>query len=122
MRRPGGTQHGRQHRYGQHQTAARGGGAVLVAVLVATVILGGTAAPAAAQSLDQLRAQGAVCERPDGLLRALSSDPTVQQTVDRINQERLATYRRLAQEKNATVEQVRIVSGEKLQGKYGACP
>jgi len=88
-------------------------------VLVAGTL---TAAPAAAQSLDQLRASNAVCERPDGLLRALSSDPSINQTVSTINQERLATYERLARETNTTVEQVRVVSGEKLQGRYGGCP
>jgi uncharacterized protein YdbL (DUF1318 family) len=80
------------------------------------------ATPAAAQSLDQLRATGAVCERPDGLLRALSSDGAVAQQVDTINRQRLAAYEKLARDTNTSVDQVRIVSGEKLQSRYGGCP
>ncbi|WP_176793599.1 DUF1318 domain-containing protein [Rhodospira trueperi] len=80
------------------------------------------APPAAAQSLDQLRANGAVCERPDGLLHALSSNGAVVQQVDTINRQRLAAYEKLARDTNTSVEQVRIVSGEKLQSRYGGCP
>jgi uncharacterized protein YdbL (DUF1318 family) len=89
------------------------------AVMLATVI---AATPAAAQSLDQLRAGGAVCERPDGLLRALSSNGAVVQQVDTINRQRLAAYEKLARDTNASVDQVRVVSGEKLQARYGGCP
>ncbi|MBB4286665.1 DUF1318 domain-containing protein [Roseospira goensis] len=103
----------------RRRTAVRRAGAAVLAL--ATLVALGTP-PAAAQSLDQLRASGAVCERPDGLLRALSGDAAVRQQVDTINRERLAAYERLARETNTTIEQVRVVSGEKLQAKYGGCP
>lgn len=76
--------------------------------------------PAWAQSADALRANGQACERPDGLLKAL--DPGVSAAVDAINRQRLATYQQIANQQGGTVEQVRIVSGQKLQGKYGGCP
>jgi len=72
--------------------------------------------------LDQLRASGLVCERPDGLLHARSGGGSVQQQVDAINQKRLAAYEAVARDTGTTVEQVRIVSGEKLRAKYGGCP
>lgn len=77
--------------------------------------------PANAASLDQMRAQGLVCERPDGLLQALSGDAGVRQAVASINRQRLATYEKLARQNNATVEQTRVVAGRKLQAKYGGC-
>ena len=77
-------------------------------------------APAWAQSADALRANGQACERPDGLLKAL--DPGVSAAVDAINRQRLATYQQIANQQGGTVDQVRVVSGQKLIGKYGGCP
>lgn len=76
--------------------------------------------PAWAQSADALRANGQACERPDGLLRTL--DPSVGSAVEAINRQRLATYQEIARQQGGTVEQVRVVSGEKLRAKYGGCP
>ncbi len=76
--------------------------------------------PAWAQSADELRDSGRACERPDGLLKAL--DATVAGAVETINRQRLATYQQIAEQQGGTVKQVRIVSGEKLQAKYGGCP
>ena len=78
-----------------------------------------SAPPAWAQSADALRANGQACERPDGLLKAL--DPGVSAAVDAINRQRLATYQQIANQQGGTVAQVRVVSGQKLQGKFGGC-
>jgi uncharacterized protein YdbL (DUF1318 family) len=97
-------------------------GALLSAALVGGTLLVGGAGPASAQSLDQLRASGQVCERPDGLLHALTGDAGVRQQVNAINQQRLAAYEKVARDTGTTVEQVRVVSGEKLRARYGGCP
>jgi len=77
-------------------------------------------APAWAQSADELRNSGRACERPDGLLKAL--DPGAASAVEAINRQRLAAYNQTAQQQGGTVQQVRVVAGEKLQAKYGGCP
>lgn len=105
----------------QRRSQARIAGAWTAGAMVA-LALAFAATPAAAQSLDQLRATGAVCERPDGLLRALSSSGSVVQQVETINRQRLAAYEKLARDTNTAVDQVRVVSGEKLQARYGGCP
>ncbi|MQX34977.1 DUF1318 domain-containing protein [Roseospira navarrensis] len=105
-----------------HRPGLRRAMLALMAGPVLALSLAAGTAPAAAQSLDQLRANGQVCERPDGLLHVLSGGPGVQQTVDQINQQRLSTYQQVARDTNTKIEQVRIISGEKLRAKYGGCP
>ncbi|MBB4314747.1 DUF1318 domain-containing protein [Roseospira marina] len=107
--------------HGRRRLARFGAGTALALLAGAVVVLGGPG-PARAQNLDQMRANGLVCERPDGLLHARSSDGTVQQKVQAINNQRLATYETVARDSGTTVEQVRVVSGEKLQARYGGCP
>jgi uncharacterized protein YdbL (DUF1318 family) len=53
---------------------------------------------AKAADLDQARNAGTIGERPDGLVGAVSSTvtPDVKSLIDKVNQERLATYRDLA--------------------------
>lgn len=105
----------------QRRRSTRRSGLVLCVAVVALGLIGAVGGPAAAADLDQLRASGQVCERPDGLLHANTGDAAVRQQVADINRQRLATYERLAREKGATVEQVRVVSGEKLIARYGGC-
>ncbi|MEC9347735.1 MAG: YdbL family protein [Pseudomonadota bacterium] len=62
--------------------------------------------PALAQSLDQLRASGAVGERFDGLAVARENTPAVRSFVDGVNARRLDIYRQKAQAQGVPVEQV----------------
>lgn len=71
-----------------------------------------------AQSLDQAKAQGLVGEKVDGYIAAVAANPSpeIQALVQSINTGRRQAYEELARRNNITVEQVGIVSAEKLQG------
>lgn len=69
--------------------------------------------PAMAQSLDQLRASGAVGERFDGLAVARENSPAIRAFVDGVNARRLQVYREKASAQGIPVEQVgRVYAGE----------
>jgi uncharacterized protein len=70
-----------------------------------------------AQSLDQAKAQGLVGEKVDGYIAAVTANPSpeIQALIQSTNQGRRQAYEELARRNNITVEQVGIVSAEKLQ-------
>ncbi|MBK1639108.1 hypothetical protein CKO24_08600 [Rhodothalassium salexigens DSM 2132] len=80
----------------------------------------GEPAPGAAQAqqsqLAQAKAQGQVGEKPDGLVGAVSSNPSpaIQRLVDTINQQRLAEYRRIAADTNTPLSAVQARAGRQL--------
>jgi len=68
---------------------------------------------AAAQTLDQLRASGAVGEAFDGFARVRKPVPGAKALVDRINAKRREIYAKRAAEQGITLDQVgRVYAGE----------
>jgi uncharacterized protein YdbL (DUF1318 family) len=65
-----------------------------------------TGMPAVAQSLQDLRASGAVGEVFDGYARVRSGDAVAQSLVDATNAQRRAIYQARAQEQGISVDQV----------------
>ena len=70
--------------------------------------------PVSAQSLDSLRASGAVGERFDGYAEARSNDATARSVVRQVNGERRKIYQRRAAEQGVAVEQVGRVYAEQI--------
>lgn len=70
-----------------------------------------------AQSLDQAKAQGLVGEKLDGYIAAVVPNPSpeIQALIQSTNDGRRKAYADLAQRNGITVEQVGILSAEKLQ-------
>jgi uncharacterized protein YdbL (DUF1318 family) len=87
--------------------------AVLLSLLLSVGFSGGVWA----QSLDQAKAQGLVGEKVDGYIAAVTANPSpeVQALIQTTNTGRRQAYEELARRNNITVEQVGIVSAEKLQ-------
>jgi uncharacterized protein len=69
-----------------------------------------------AQSLDQAKAQGLVGEKVDGFIAAVTANPSpeVQALIQTTNEGRRQAYADLARRNNITVEEVGILSAEKL--------
>lgn len=84
-------------------------------VLIAIVLVTGLfAAPASAQSLDELRASGAIGERYDGLVEA--RDPGAAAAVKEINAKRQEIYTERAASQGVAADQVgRVYAKEILQ-------
>jgi len=76
------------------------------------------AGSAAAQSLDQLRASGAVGERYDGFLEAL--DSSAETTVAKINAERRKIYAQRAKEEGVSLDQIGRVYAKQIFKKAPA--
>lgn len=85
---------------------------MMAPLLVALAITG----PAWAITLDEARQQGVVGEKPDGLIAAVSSNPStdVAALISQINSARLASFREVAAEDGAPVQAVQAIAGEKL--------
>jgi len=74
--------------------------------------------PAHAQSLDQAKNQGMVCEQPTGFLQATgSASPEVKKMIQDINNRRRAEYARIAEEHGVTPKEVGILTAKKLGPK-----
>ncbi len=85
-------------------------------VLAATVlILGLSAPPVLAQSLDQLRASGAVGERYDGYAQALQSSAAG--VVQQVNAKRRQIYQQTADKEGASVDQIGRVYARQIFAK-----
>lgn len=69
-------------------------------------------APAAAQTLDELRAAGKVGERYDGY--AVARDPALAGQVQKINDKRQAIYKEQAAKQGVAVEQVGMVYAKEI--------
>ena len=88
-------------------------------VLAATVlVLGlvlGSSAPVLAQSLDQLRASGAVGERYDGYAQALQSGAAG--VVQQVNAKRRQIYQQTADKEGTSVDQIGRVYARQIFAK-----
>ena len=87
----------------------------LATAVVMTAALG-FAASAWAITLDDARSQGFVGERADGLIGAVSSNPSteVSTLVSQVNSARMTSYRQVADKDGAPVQAVQAIAGEKL--------
>ena len=85
-------------------------------VLAATVlVLGWGAPPVLAQSLNDLRASGAVGERFDGFAQALQSGATG--VVKQVNAKRRQIYQKTANKEGASVDQIGRVYARQIFAK-----
>lgn len=87
----------------------------LVVLMVALLAGGLTATPAAAQSLDELRASGAVGERFDGL--AVARDASAADAVTQINAKRQEIYAQRAASQGVPADQVGRVYAKEILAK-----
>ena len=87
-----------------------------LAALLLVAALG--AAPADAQSLDALRASGAVGERFDGY--AVARDPSAQAFVNQVNSQRQQIYQQQASSQGVPVDQVGRVYAQQILQKAPA--
>ena len=73
------------------------------------------AAPALALDLDQARNQGAIGERADGLVGAVSNTAAadVAQLVQGINDARMDDYRKIAAQQGTKLDAVQAIAGQK---------
>jgi uncharacterized protein len=80
------------------------------------LVLGLAAPPAAAQSLDQAKADGQVGERIDGYVGVVDANAPgdVRAMVDQVNAERRAEYAEIAAERGIAVQAVAQIAGQKL--------
>ena len=84
-------------------------------VLVLGLVLGWSAPPVLAQSLDQLRASGAVGERYDGYAEALQSGAAG--VVQKVNAKRKQIYQQTADKEGASVDQIGRVYARQIFAK-----
>ena len=87
----------------------------LTFLAVATLALGLSGPPALAQSLDQLRASGAVGERFDGYAQALQSSAAG--TVDQVNAKRRQIYAERAASEGVSLDQIGRVYAQQIFSK-----
>ncbi len=87
----------------------------LTLLAVATLVLGLSGPPALAQSLDQLRASGAVGERFDGYAQALKSGAAG--TVDTVNAKRRRIYADRAAAEGVSADQIGRVYAKQIFAK-----
>jgi uncharacterized protein len=75
-----------------------------------------TALPAAAQSLDEAKAEGQVGERIDGYVGVVDANASgeVRALVDEVNAERREKYAEIAAERGTSVQAVAQIAGQKL--------
>jgi uncharacterized protein len=80
------------------------------------LMLGLSALPAAAQSLDQAKAAGQVGERIDGYVGVVDANAPgdVRALVDQVNAERREKYAEIAAERGTSVQAVAQIAGQKL--------
>ena len=84
-------------------------------VLVLGLVLGSSAPPVLAQSLNQLRASGAVGERFDGFAQALQSGRAG--VVKQVNAKRRQIYQKTANKEGASVDQIGRVYARQIFAK-----
>ncbi len=75
------------------------------------------ATPAFASELDDARDSGAIGERPDGLIGAVSPDAPahILSLVDNVNRARLESYQQLAEREGTRLEAVQAVAGGQVE-------
>ena len=84
-------------------------------VLVLGLVLGLSAPPVLAQSLDQLRASGAVGERYDGYAEALQSSAAG--VVQQVNAKRRQIYQQTADKEGASIDQIGRIYARQIFAK-----
>lgn len=82
-------------------------------LFLSIALLLGLTAAAAAQSLDSLRASGAVGERFDGM--AVARDSSAAGVVNKVNQQRLQIYQDRARQEGVSVQQVGEVYANQIR-------
>jgi uncharacterized protein YdbL (DUF1318 family) len=87
----------------------------LTFLAVATLVLGLSGPPALAQSLDQLRASGAVGERFDGYAQALKSGAAG--TVKKVNAKRRQIYAERAAAEGVSADQIGRIYAKQIFAK-----
>jgi uncharacterized protein YdbL (DUF1318 family) len=87
----------------------------LVFLAAVALVLGLSAAPALAQSLDQLRASGAVGERYDGYAQALQSSAAG--VVQEVNAKRKQIYAQRATQEGVSADQIGRVYAQQIFAK-----
>ncbi len=87
----------------------------LVILAAVALALGWSAPPVLAQSLDQLRASGAVGERYDGYAQALQSSAAG--VVQQVNAKRKQIYAQRAAQEGTTVDQIGRVYARQIFAK-----
>ncbi len=87
-----------------------------------TIVMGFVFAATAAFALDldQARNQGAIGERADGLVGAVSTAADVAQLVQSINDARMDDYRKIAAQQGTKVDAVQAIAGAKQVEKARA--
>ena len=91
-----------------------------LSIFAAIVLLVFAAAPAAAQSLDELRAAGAIGERFDGLAVAREADAGIRAMVAKVNAKRLEIYDQRAAQESVGVGEVGRVYARQIMQKAPA--
>ncbi len=89
----------------------------LIAILMAIFCAVANPPPAAAQSLDQAKAQGLVGETARGYIEPVNSNPAMQRLADQINLQRKQNYRDIARKNGTTLEAIEAIAGAKLIGR-----
>jgi uncharacterized protein len=88
----------------------------LVLRIGAVLLMLCTALPAAADSLDEAKAEGQVGERIDGYVGVVDANASgeVRALVDQVNAERQEKYAQIAAERGTSVQAVAQIAGQKL--------
>ncbi len=87
---------------------------MLSGLAIAMVLAGGIAGPAWAQSLESLRASGALGERYDGLVTVRQASPDASRIAAEVNSQRQAIYKQRAAEQGVPWDQVGRVYARQL--------
>jgi uncharacterized protein len=91
----------------------------LVLRIGAVLLMLCTALPAAADSLDEAKAEGQVGERIDGYVGVVDANASgeVRALVDQVNAERKEKYAEIAAERGTSIQAVAQIAGQKLIGR-----
>lgn len=88
----------------------------LLPVTALCVLLAAGSAPVLAEPLADALAAGRVGERPDGLIGAVTPDAGARALVERVNAERMARYRDIAERNGRPLAEVQALAGRRLTG------
>ncbi len=90
-------------------------------VLALTGIFALTTSNCMAISLDEARSKGHVCEDSLGFVQPTSGGADVKDMTVTINAKRLNAYKKSAQDKGVSLQQVQKAAARKLQGSNKSC-
>lgn len=86
----------------------------LLPVTALCVLLAAGSPPVLAEPLADALAAGRVGERPDGLIGAVTPDAGARALVERVNAERMARYRDIAERNGRPLAEVQALAGRRL--------